>query len=59
MFCPKCQMQTHVLKQSECVLEAIASQVALREPPVRMGQHLFQTANTQMSCDTKEGMIFA
>ena len=37
------------------MLEAIASQVALREPPVRMGQHLLQTVSTRMSCDTKEG----
>ncbi|KAL0020049.1 hypothetical protein WJX77_009271 [Trebouxia sp. C0004] len=55
VFCPKCQMQTFVLKQTEYTLEAIASQLALREPPVRMGQHLFQTCSTQKSCNTDEG----
>ncbi len=37
------------------MLEATASEVVPRKPPVRMGQHLFQTVSTQKSCNTDEG----
>ncbi|KAL0042881.1 hypothetical protein WJX79_002266 [Trebouxia sp. C0005] len=53
--CPKCRKKTFVLEQSEYILEATATLLALRKPPVRMGQHLFQTEATRQSCNTDEG----
>ena len=41
------------------MVEATASQVVLRELPLRMGQHLFQTVQTHKSCNTEEGTAFA
>ena len=55
--CPMCPKRTHRLHYMAYMLQMSATEMAGRQPGIRMGEHLFRTQrNTMMSCDTDTGM---
>ena len=55
-MCPMCPKRTY-LPYMAYMLQTSATEMAGRQPGIRMGEHLFRTQrNTMMSCDTDTGM---